>query len=128
MNSDAERILKRIPLETAAVGLVMGLIAVPLFGPAAGLFVFGGGLFSALSFIHLKGALARLLSEDRRRAVRSGVIHYFVRLALLIGVFFIIIFLFSRMVLAFAAGFSAVIPVFLVEAAVSLARASQWKS
>ena len=128
MSSDDEKILKRIPLETAAVGFIMGLTAAPFFGIPAGLFVLGGGLLSALSFIQLKGVLARLLTGDRRRAVRSGVIHYFLRLGLLFGVFFIIIFLFSRMVLAFAAGFSAVIPVFLVEAAVALARARQWKS
>jgi hypothetical protein len=123
-----EKILKRIPLETVAVGFLIGLAAVPFFGPLAGLLVFAGGLFSALSFIQLRGALTRLLTGDRRTAVRSGIVRYFLRLTLLIGVFFIIIFLFSRMVLAFAAGFSAVIPVFLVEAAVALARAKQWKS
>jgi len=128
MNTDDEKILKRIPLETSAVGLLMGFAAVPFFGPLAGLLVFAGGLVSALSFIQIKGALTRFLTSDRSKTVRSGIVQYFLRLFLLIGVFFIIIFLFSRMVLAFAAGFSAVIPVFLVETAVALARAKQWKS
>jgi hypothetical protein len=47
---------------------------------------------------------------------------------LICGVFFIIILLFPRKILAFGAGFSTVIPVFLAEAVGALLRMKTWKA
>jgi len=47
---------------------------------------------------------------------------------LIIGIFFIIIFFFSKKILSFVVGFSMIIPVFLIEAAGALSKLKQWKS
>ncbi len=122
-----ERILRRIPLEVLAVSLVLALATLLFFRPLVGLFVFVGGAFSAASFLWLKSSLNRFLGPDRRRAIRSGLLLYLGRLALLLGFFLIIIFLFRRMVLAFAAGFSTIILVFFIEAVRALAQMKSWK-
>jgi len=63
-----------------------------------------------------------------KKALRSALILYGIRLVLIIAIFFIIIFFFSRNIIAFVAGFSTMVPVFLVEAVVGLSRMKQWKS
>jgi len=123
-----ERILRRIPLEILAISLVLALGAVPIFSLRAGLFVLAGGAFSALSFLWLKRALSRFLSREKRRAIRSGIAFYFLRLFLLIVTFSAIILLFPRLILAFVAGFSSVIPAFLIEAVRALSQMRKWKS
>ena len=65
---------------------------------------------------------------DKKKALRSALALYGIRLLLIIAIFFIIIFFFSRNIIAFVAGFSAIIPVFLAEAVVALTRMKQWKS
>ncbi len=123
-----ERILRRIPAEILAVSAVLALATLLFFPPLVGLFVFVGGAFSAASFLWLKSSLNRFLGPDRRRAIRSGLLLYLGRLALLIGVFLIIILLFRRMVVAFMAGFSTAILVFFIEAVKALAQMKSWKS
>mgnify|MGYP001077530679 CR=1 FL=1 len=123
-----ERILRRIPVEILAVSLALGLGSLFFFSLVTGLFIVAGGAFSSATFIWLKSGLSRLLSQDRKKAIRSGLIFYLIRLALLLSVFLIIILLFPRMVLAFAAGFSAVILVFFVEAVMALSQIKSWKS
>lgn len=123
-----ERILRRIPAEILGVSLAIALGSLFFFSSLTGLFVLAGGAFSAASFVWLKSALSRFLGQDRKKAVRSGLIFYLVRLALLLGVFLFIILLFPRMVLAFAAGFSAVVLVFFVEAVRALSQIKSWKS
>ncbi len=59
--------------------------------------------------------------------MRSGIFLYASRFVLILAVFFFIIFVYPEKLLAFAAGFSTVIPVFLGETAVALARTKQWK-
>lgn len=120
-----ERILRRIPFEVIILSAVLGLPAALLFDPLTGVFFFAGGLLSAVSFLWLKSALFRVLSRGKARAVRSGVALYAVRFVLIFGVFFLIILTFPGKILAFAAGFSTVIPVFLGETVLALAR---WKS
>lgn len=122
-----ERILRRIPLETAAFALLIGLASLFFFSPLTAFFIFAGGAFSAASFAWLKSSLGRFLGPDRGKAIRSGLFLYLVRLALLLGVFLIIILLLPRMILAFSAGFSSVILVFFVEAARALAQMKSWK-
>ncbi len=63
-----------------------------------------------------------------KKALRSALALYGIRLVLIIAIFFIIIFFFSRNIIAFAAGFSTMVPVFLTEAVVGLSRMKQWKS
>jgi hypothetical protein len=122
-----DRVLRRIPLEVPVIALILAAIALLFFTPLTGIFILAGGIFSALSFIWLKKALLRFLSQDRRRAVRSGLALYLLRLVLLLAVFSIIILLFPRMILAFVAGFSSLVLAILAEAAIAVSQMKQWK-
>jgi hypothetical protein len=122
-----ERVLRRIPLEVSIIALVLAIIALFFFTPLTAVIILAGGVFSALSFVWLKKALLRFLGPDRRRAVRSGLAFYLLRLLLLLAVFSFIIFLFPRMILAFVAGFSSLILAILAEAAVAVSQMKQWK-
>jgi hypothetical protein len=122
-----ERVLRRIPLEVPIIAFVLAVIALLFFTPLTGVFILAGGVFSALSFIWLKKALLRFLSQDRRRAVRSGLALYLLRLVLLLAVFSIIILVFPRMILGFVAGFSSLVLAILAEAAIAVSQMKQWK-
>ena len=118
---------KILPLEV--VGFA-AFIAVPvgiIFGVLTGVFFFAGGALAAVGFLWLKSSLTRVLAREKARALRSGILLYGLRFVLILGVFLIIILLYPKKLLAFAAGFSSVIPVFLGEAVVALARMKQWK-
>jgi membrane protein YdbS with pleckstrin-like domain len=65
---------------------------------------------------------------DKKKALRSALALYGIRLVLILAIFFIIIFFFSKNIIAFVAGFSTMVPVFLVEAIAGLSRMKQWKS
>ena len=125
---EEEKILRRIPVEILLLSLVMALGAIFLFNPLVALFIFAGGVLSALSFIWLKQALTKFLLSGKKKALRSALALYGIRLVLIIAIFFIIIFFFSRNIIAFVAGFSAIVPVLLAEAVVALSRMKQWKS
>ncbi len=153
-NSEEEKILRRIPVEILALSFVIALASIFLLNPLTALFIFAGGAFSALSFIGLKQSISRLFllknekKGDRhlygkkeepvpffrgqspflKKALRSALALYSIRLVLIIAIFFIIIFFFSRNIIAFAAGFSTMVPVFLTEAVVGRSRMKQWKS
>lgn len=122
-----EQVLRRIPFEVVLLAALGALLALFLFSPLTGLFILAGGLFAAASFVWLKTALSRILGPDRRKAVRSGVAFYLLRLILLLAVFSIIILLFPKMLLAFVAGFSSLILAFLIEAAMALSQMRRWK-
>jgi hypothetical protein len=122
-----EKILNRIPWAVLITAAVFGILAVVVFDPLTGLIFFAGGALAALGFIWLKRSLSRVLLREKARALRSGILLYAVRFALLLGAFLLIILFYPNKILAFAAGFSTVIPVFLVEAALALARMKQWK-
>jgi hypothetical protein len=125
--NDEDRVLRRIPLEVLIISLIMAIISLLFFTPLTGVFMLAGGIISALSFIWLQKALLRFLSQDRRRAVRSGLAFYLFRLALILAVFSIIILLFPRMILAFVAGFSSLVVAILVEASIAVSQMKQWK-
>ena len=125
--NDEERVLRRIPLDVLVLALVMAIITLPFLPPLTAVFILAGGIFSALSFIWLKSTLLRFLSKDRRRAVRSGLALYLLRLALILAVFSIIILVFPRMILAFVAGFSSLVLAILVEALIAVSQMKQWK-
>ncbi len=123
-----EAILRRIPLEIVVAGAVMGLLALPFFGAQTALFVAAGAAVAALGFLWMKSSLTRFLVLGRRAALRSGVLVYAARLALILAAFSLIILFFPGRILAFAAGFSAPVPVFLIEGAGALLRMEKWKS
>jgi dolichol kinase len=123
-----ERILRRIPVEIFGLSLAIALGSLFFFSPLTGLFIVAGGAFSAASFVWLKSSLNRFLGQDRKKAIRSGLIFYLARLALLLSVFLIIILLLPGMVLAFVAGFSTIVLVFFGEAVRSLSQIKTWKS
>jgi ATP synthase I chain len=125
--NDEDRVLRRIPLEVLIISLIMAVISLLFFTPLTGVFILAGGIFSALSFVWLQRTLLRFLSQDRRRAVRSGLAFYLFRLALILAVFSIIILLFPRMILAFVAGFSSLVVAILVEASMAVSQMKQWK-
>jgi uncharacterized membrane protein YdjX (TVP38/TMEM64 family) len=122
-----ERILQRIPFEIIALSAILAIAAALIFDPITGLFILAGGTLAALSFLWLKRALWRVLQQGKAHAVRSGILLYAVRFLLILGVFLIIILAYPKKLLAFAAGFSTVVPVFLGEAAVALIRLKSWK-
>jgi len=122
-----ERILRRVPLETAALSAVLALPAALLFDLPTGLFFLAGGVFSALGFAWLKQSLTRFLSSGRKGAVRSGIVFYALRLVLICAVFFFIILLYPKKIFAFVAGFSMVVPVSLAEGVRALLLMRTWK-
>ena len=122
-----ERYLRRIPYEIAGLAALLAVPAGLLFGPATGLFFLAGGLFSALGFLWLKQSLTRLLARGQKGARRSGILLYALRLVLICAVFCLIILRYPKKILAFVAGFSAVVPVTLAEAVRGLLRMKTWK-
>jgi 4-amino-4-deoxy-L-arabinose transferase-like glycosyltransferase len=123
-----ERILRRIPLKILGFSLVFACVGLFLFSPRTSLFILAGGAISATSFLWLKQTIAWFLGQDRKKAIKSGILFYLIRLLLIIGVFSIIIFLFPRMILAFAAGFSSIILAIFIEAVMAISEMKQWKS
>lgn len=122
-----DRLLRRIPFEIAGLAAVLAVPAALLFDAATGIFFFAGGLFSAIGFIWLKQSLTRLLAKGERGARRSGILLYALRLVLICAVFFLIILFYPKKILAFVAGFSAIVPVTLIEAVRGLLRMKTWK-
>ena len=122
-----ERVLRRVPVEIVVLAAVLALAAAFVFDPLTGLFVFAGGVFSALGFAWLKRTLTRLLSRERKGALRSGIALYALRLVLICAVFFLIIFVYPKKILAFVAGFSSVIPVALAEGVRGFLLLRTWK-
>jgi hypothetical protein len=123
-----ERALRRIPVEIAVAAAALALGAALVFDPLTGLLVFAGGAFSALGFAWLKQSLTRILTSGRKGALRSGVALYALRLVLICGVFFLIILLYPKKILAFGAGFSVVVLVSLVEGIRALLLLRTWKA
>jgi hypothetical protein len=127
-NSEEEKILRRIPFEILVLAFVIALVSLFFFNPLIAIFIFAGGVLSTLSFIWLKQALTKFLLSGKKKALRSALALYGIRLILILAIFFIIIFFFPKSIIAFVAGFSTMVPVFLVEAVAGLSRMKQWKS
>jgi hypothetical protein len=122
-----DRLLRRIPLEIAVAALVLGGAAGLLVDPATGLFVFAGGLVSALGFAWLARSLTRFMARGVQGARRAGVLLYVLRIGLICAIFFLIILLYPKKILAFVAGFSTVVPVSLAVAVRGLLQLKKWK-
>lgn len=123
-----EASLRRIPYEILGLSAAVAIVLVLLFNPATGLLFFGGGALSALSFVWMKSSLAKILNRKKAEAVRSGLVLYALRFVLILGVFSLIILLYPKRILAFAAGFSMMLPVFIAEAVRAFAAMKQWKA
>jgi len=126
MGEEEEKILRRIPFEIIVLALTLALGSLLFYDWMTGLLIFAGGILAAVNFVWMKQALKRFLASGRQKALRSGVALYVLRLLLILAVFFIIILLFSKKIIAFAAGFSAIILVFLIEAIAGLSRLKKW--
>lgn len=125
---EEERILKRIPQEIFLLSFVLAIGTWIVFDGMSALLVFAGGILAAINFIWMKQAIPRFLYTGKKKAMRSGIAVYGLGLLLILGIFFIIILFFSEKILAFAAGFSALIVVFLGEAVAGLSKLKQWKN
>ena len=123
-----EKILKRIPREVLGLSFVMAVAAGFLFDLGTGLFVLAGGILSALNFIWLNQTLTRILLREKRNALKTSGLFFGIRLVLILAIFFIIIFFFSNKIIAFAAGFSAIIVILLFEAITVMSRLKTWKN
>ena len=123
-----ERVLRRIPWETAGLSFLAFLPAAFFFDFLTAVFVLAGGMTASVGFIWLKKMVFRLTQPDTKRRIAPLFLAYGLRLLLIIGLFLTIIFLFSRKVLAFTAGFSMIIPVFFIEASGALIRMKRWKN
>jgi len=123
------RILQRVPLEILLLSLIGAFIASFLFNVMTGVFVLAGGVLAAASFFWLKSSLSKfLVHPDKRKLLLSVLGSYVLRLLLIIAIFSIIIIFFSKKIIAFMAGFSTIILVFLAEAIRTLPRIKKWKS
>ncbi len=127
-DADLDRILRRIPREILLAALVLAVPVTFVFGLRSGLVFVAGGVLSALGFSWLKQSMARFLSRSGKAALKAGLLAYLLRLLLICGVFLTIILLFPREILAFGAGFSLLVPVFLFEGSRALLRMRTWKT
>jgi hypothetical protein len=125
---EEERILKRIPQEIVLLSLVLAVGTWIVFDGVSAALVFAGGILAAINFIWMRQAISRFLFSGKKKALQSGIAVYSIRLLLILGIFFIIILFFSEKILAFAAGFSTLIVVFLFEAVVGLSKLKEWKN
>ena len=123
-----EKILRRIPKEILVISLILSIGALIAFDLISAVLLFLGGVMAAVSFIWLKNSVSKLLSFEKKKAVKSAVLFYGLRLILIIAVIFIIILFFQNKVLAFAAGFSTIIVVFLIEGVAAVSKMMQWKN
>lgn len=126
--AEEERILTRIPKEILALSFVLAVGAWIAFDGVSAILVLAGGALASINFIWMKQAISRFLYTGKKKAMRSGLAVYGLRLLLILGIFFIIILFFSEKILAFAAGFSTLIVVFLGEAVLGLSKLKQWKN
>ncbi|MBN1939031.1 MAG: ATP synthase subunit I [Candidatus Aminicenantes bacterium] len=128
VNSFEQTALRRIPFEIIILTAVVASVLAFAVNPATGLFFFAGGALAAISFLWMKSTVAKILSRNKAEAVRTGLLFYALRFILILGVFFLIILAYPNRILAFAAGFSMVIPAFVVEAVKAFALMKQWKA
>ncbi len=125
---EEERILNRIPREIFLLSFVLAIVTGLIFDGVSAILFFAGGILAAINFIWMKQAISRFLSTQKKKAIRSGITVYGLRLLLILGIFSIIILFFSEKILAFAAGFSTLIAVFLGEAVAGLSKLKPWKN
>ncbi len=127
-DAEGEKILRRVPVEILIAGAVLALGLIPLIGLVGSALFFAGAGLAALGFVWLKQSLTRFLVRERAGALRAAILLYALRLVLICGVFLFIILVFPRKILAFGAGFSVIVLVFLAEGIGALLRMKTWKA
>ena len=125
--NNEERTLKRIPLEIVALAALLALPVGLIFDWQAALLFLAGGGFAALNFIWMKIAVSHFLNREKKKALVFAAVGYALRLLLILGLFSIIIFFFSKRILAFAGGFTTLLPIFFVEALLTYMKMQPWK-
>jgi hypothetical protein len=128
LGAEEEKILRRIPLEIVLSSLFVAIIGLFVYDWIIGILIFVGGLVAAINFIWMRQALTRYLTSGKQKALRSAFVVYTLRLLLILAIFFIIILFFSTKIIAFAAGFSTLILVFLIEAIRGLSKLKKWNN
>ena len=123
-----ERILHRVPLEVLGPSLIVSMVVLVFFDPLTALLFFWGGSVSALNFLWLRKTSSNILLRNKKGALTLGIFFYILRILLICSIFFIIIFFLSERIVAFVAGLSTIILIFLAEAGRALAKQSKWKS
>lgn len=121
------RILARIPWEIVIVTVILAFPTALFFDLASGLLCLAGGITAAVWFLWVKNVVGRFLSAARQ-PVSFWLGLHLLRVGLIGLVFLFIIYIFSRRALAFLAGFSALVLVFLGEAVLALSRMKSWKA
>jgi hypothetical protein len=122
-----ETVLRRIPVEILICAVLVGLAAWAWKDAWAGLFALLGGVVAAAAFLGLERTLRHILDRGKKGALRRGMLFYGLRILLILLAFSLIIVLSPRRVVAFAAGFSALLAVVFFEAVRVLILLRQWK-
>lgn len=128
LGQEEERILRRIPLEIILLSLLVAAASLFFYDWIIGILIFAGGIVAAINFIWLRQAITHYLTSGKKRALRSALVIYILRLLLILALFFIIILFFSTKIIAFVVGFSTLILVFLMEAIIGLSKLKKWNN
>ncbi|MBP6908799.1 MAG: hypothetical protein KBC18_00035 [Candidatus Saccharicenans sp.] len=123
-----EKSLKRVPVETLAIGCLASILVLLFFDPVSAVLVAGGAILAAVGFISLKSFVNRYLGGKRTVLVKRALVLFSLRLLLICLIFLAIIFIFRGKVIAFVAGFSSMVVAVLIEAIRNLVNIKQWKA
>lgn len=123
-----EKSLKRVPVETLAIGCLASLLVLLFLDPVSAVLVAGGAILAAVGFISLKSFVNRYLGGKRTVLVKRALVLFSLRLLLICLIFLAIIFIFRGKVIAFVAGFSSMVVAVLIEAIRNLVNIKQWKA
>ncbi|HAV41487.1 MAG TPA: hypothetical protein DCW97_03645 [Acidobacteria bacterium] len=123
-----EKSLKRVPVETLAIGCLASILVLLFLDPVSAVLVAGGAILAAVGFISLKSFVNRYLGGKRTVLVKRALVLFSLRLLLICLIFLAIIFIFRGKVIAFVAGFSSLVVAVLIEAIRNLVNIKQWKA
>jgi hypothetical protein len=123
-----EKSLKRIPVETIALGCLASILGLIFFDLISAALVVAGALVAAAGFISLRSFVNRYVFREKTVFRKRALILYSLRLLLICLVFLAIIFIFRGKVIAFVAGFSSLVVAVLIEAIRNLVNIRQWKA
>ncbi|HOE13482.1 MAG TPA: hypothetical protein PLP94_02735 [Candidatus Saccharicenans sp.] len=123
-----EKSLKRIPVETIALGCLASILGLIFFDLISAALLVAGALVAAAGFISLRSFVNRYVFREKTVFRKRALILYSLRLLLICLVFLAIIFIFRGKVIAFVAGFSSLVVAVLIEAIRNLVNIRQWKA
>ena len=123
-----EKSLKRIPVETIALGCLASILGLIFFDLISAALLVAGALVAAAGFISLRSFVNRYVFREKTVFRKRALILYSLRLLLICLIFLAIIFIFRGKVIAFVAGFSSLVVAVLIEAIRNLVNIRQWKA